>query len=126
MAAMSPLRQRMIEDMTIRNLSLATQQSYIYAIAKFSRHFGCSPDRLSLEQVRAYQLQRAILTCSPSFFDFRQHIPLFRQQNILWPCAERCPSLPSGVSPTHAGLGRRSTEGARPRKLAKSITRRVD
>ncbi len=56
MAAMSPLRQRMIEDMTIRNLSLATQQSYIYAIAKFSRHFGCSPDRLSLEQVRAYQL----------------------------------------------------------------------
>ena len=54
MAAMSPLRQRMIEDMTIRNLSLATQQSYIYAIAKISRHFGCSPDRLSLEQVRAY------------------------------------------------------------------------
>jgi len=46
----------MIEDMTIRNLSSSTQQSYIYAIAKFSRHFGCSPDRLSLEQVRAYQL----------------------------------------------------------------------
>jgi site-specific recombinase XerD len=46
----------MIEDMTLRNLSLSTQQSYIYAIAKFSRHFGCSPDRLSLEQVRAYQL----------------------------------------------------------------------
>jgi integrase/recombinase XerD len=56
MATMSPLRRRMIEDMTIRNLSPATQQSYIYAIAKFSRHFGCSPDRLSLEQVRAYQL----------------------------------------------------------------------
>ncbi len=53
---MSPLRRRMIEDMTIRNLSSSTQQSYIYAIAKFSRHFGCSPDRLSLEQVRAYQL----------------------------------------------------------------------
>ena len=33
---MSPLHQRMIEDMTIRNLSPATQQSYIYAIAKFS------------------------------------------------------------------------------------------
>jgi site-specific recombinase XerD len=56
MAAMSPLRRRMIEDMTIRNLSPSTQQSYIYAIAKFSRHFGCSPDRLTLEQVRAYQL----------------------------------------------------------------------
>lgn len=56
MATMSPLRRRMIEDMTLRNLSPSTQQSYIYAIAKFSRHFGCSPDRLSLEQVRAYQL----------------------------------------------------------------------
>jgi integrase/recombinase XerD len=56
MPTMSPLRRRMIEDMTLRNLSLSTQQSYIYAIAKFSRHFGCSPDRLSLEQVRAYQL----------------------------------------------------------------------
>lgn len=56
MAAMSPLRQRMIEDMMVRNLSPSTQQSYIYAVAKFSRHFGRSPDRLSLEQVRAYQL----------------------------------------------------------------------
>ena len=56
MTTMSPLRRRMIEDMTIRNLSPSTQQSYIYAIAKFSRHFGCSPDQLCLEQVRAYQL----------------------------------------------------------------------
>ena len=56
MATMSLLRRRMIEDMTIRNLSPSTQQSYIYAIAKFSRHFGGSPDRLSLAQVRAYQL----------------------------------------------------------------------
>ena len=56
MPTMSPLRRRMIEDMTLRNLSPSTQQSYIYAIAKFSRHFGCSPDRLNLEQVRAYQL----------------------------------------------------------------------
>lgn len=36
MAEISPLRRRMIEDMTIRNLSPATQQSYIYAVAKFS------------------------------------------------------------------------------------------
>src|SRR5271166_1171864 len=56
MATTSPLRQRMIEDMTIRNLSPATQQSYIYAVRKFSRHFGASPDRLGIEDVRAYQL----------------------------------------------------------------------
>jgi integrase/recombinase XerD len=56
MAEISPLRRRMIEDMTIRNLSPSTQQSYIYAVSKFSRHFGRSPDRLGLEDVRAYQL----------------------------------------------------------------------
>ena len=56
MATTSPLRQRMIEDMTIRNLSQATQQSYIYAVARFSRHFSSSPDRLGTEEVRAYQL----------------------------------------------------------------------
>ena len=56
MAEISPLRRRMIEDMTIRNLSPSTQQSYIYAVAKFSRHFARSPDRLGLEDVRAYQL----------------------------------------------------------------------
>jgi integrase/recombinase XerD len=40
----------------VRNLSPSTQQSYIYAVAKFSRHFDRSPDRLGLEDVRAYQL----------------------------------------------------------------------
>src|SRR5271167_4210153 len=56
MAEISPLRRRMIDDMMIRNLSPATQQSYLYAVAKFSRHFGRSPDRLDLEEVGAYQL----------------------------------------------------------------------
>jgi integrase/recombinase XerD len=57
MAELSPLRRRMIEDMTVRNLSPATQRSYIYAVAKFSQYFGCSPDRLGMEDVRAYQVQ---------------------------------------------------------------------
>jgi hypothetical protein len=56
MAQMSPLRRRMIEDMTVRNLSPATQRSYVHAVAKFSRFFGRSPARLSLEDVRAYQV----------------------------------------------------------------------
>ena len=56
MAEISPLRRRMIEDMTVRNLSPATQRSYVSAVAKFSRHFGCSPDRLGLEEVRAFQV----------------------------------------------------------------------
>jgi hypothetical protein len=36
MAKITPLRRRMIDDMTVRNLSPATQQSYIWAVARFS------------------------------------------------------------------------------------------
>jgi len=49
----------MIEDMTVRNLSPATQRSYVHAVAKFSQHFGKSPDQLGLEDVRAYQVHLA-------------------------------------------------------------------
>jgi integrase/recombinase XerD len=59
MAEMSPLRRRMIEDMTIRNLSPATQRSYIHAVWRFSQYFRRSPDRLGLEDVRAYQVHLA-------------------------------------------------------------------
>ena len=56
MAELSPLRRRMIDDMTVRNLSPATQRSYLHAVTKFSRHFQRSPDRLGLEDVRAFQV----------------------------------------------------------------------
>ena len=59
MAPMSPLRRRMIEDMTIRNLSPATQRSYVSAVSKFSRYFGRSPDLLDLEDVRTFQVHLA-------------------------------------------------------------------
>jgi len=59
MAEMSLLRRRMIEDMTIRNLSPATQRSYLHAVSRFSQYFGRSPDRLGLEDVRAYQVHLA-------------------------------------------------------------------
>ena len=52
----SPLRRRMIEDMTIRNLSPTTRASYIHNVKKFSQYFGRSPDCLGLEEVRAYQV----------------------------------------------------------------------
>ena len=56
MATTSPLRRRMIEDMSVRNLSPATQRSYVSAVSKFSRYFGRSPDTLELEDVRAFQV----------------------------------------------------------------------
>ena len=56
MPGLSPLRRRMIDDMTIRNLSPATQRSYLHAVAKFSRHFGRAPDTLGLGEVRDFQV----------------------------------------------------------------------
>jgi site-specific recombinase XerD len=52
----TPLRQRMIDDMAIRNMSPLTQKAYIRAVKNFSLHFRRSPDKLTFEDVRAYQL----------------------------------------------------------------------
>jgi len=46
----------MIEDMTVRNLTPATQRAYIYHVALFAKHFGKSPDLLGPEEIRDYQL----------------------------------------------------------------------
>jgi hypothetical protein len=53
---MMPLRQRMIEDMTIRNMAPSTQEIYVRAVANFSIFHGRSPDKLSFEDVRDYRL----------------------------------------------------------------------
>jgi integrase/recombinase XerD len=59
MGELSPLRWRMIEDMSVRNLSPATQEAYVRAVEKLSRYFGRSPDRLTVEDVRAFQVHLA-------------------------------------------------------------------
>ena len=53
---MTPLRQRMLQDMGIRNLAVNTQLAYVQQISAFARHFDCSPESLGPEQVRAYQV----------------------------------------------------------------------
>ncbi len=53
---MTPLRQRMLEDMGIRNLSRNTQLSYLQQVSAYARHFACSPEELGPEEVRAYQV----------------------------------------------------------------------
>jgi hypothetical protein len=68
----------MIEDMTVRNPSPATQQSYLNAVAKLSRYFGRSPGRLDLEDVHAFQVHLVAMgiswpalnqiVCAPRFF----------------------------------------------------------
>jgi integrase/recombinase XerD len=57
--AISPLRRRMIEDMTIRKLAPRTQQSYIRTIRNFAVFLGRSPDTASAEDIRRFQLHLA-------------------------------------------------------------------
>lgn len=53
---MTPLRQRMIEDIQVRNLSPHTQASYLQQVSLFARHFHTPPERLGPEEIRAYQV----------------------------------------------------------------------
>ena len=50
----TPLRQRMIEDMKLRNLSPHTVQAYVDRVAAFAKHFGKSPEFLGPKELRAY------------------------------------------------------------------------
>jgi len=131
----------MIEDMTVRNLSPATQRSYLHAVAKFSRYFGRSPDQLDLEDVRAYQVQlvaRGIswpalnqIVCALRFFygvtlgqtDLPERIPYAREPRKL-PLVlgadevvrflEAVPGLKSRTALTTAyAAGLRASEAAR-------------
>ncbi len=53
---MTPLRQRMIDDMQLRNLAVRTQTQYVAQIAAFAKYFGASPEILDIEAIRQYQL----------------------------------------------------------------------
>ena len=54
--SMTSLRQRMTEDMQVRNLALNTQTSYLQQVSLFARHFNKSPEQLGPEDIRAYQV----------------------------------------------------------------------
>ena len=56
MAPTTPLRQRMTEDMQVRNLARNTQTSYVQQVSLFARHFNKSPELLGPEDIRTYQV----------------------------------------------------------------------
>jgi integrase/recombinase XerD len=58
--AKSPLRRRMIEDMTIRKFAPKTQHDYVQRVKNFAAFLGRSPDTASFEDVRRYQLHLTV------------------------------------------------------------------
>jgi integrase/recombinase XerD len=65
---LAPLRQRMLEDMQIRNYSPHTIDGYVRYVAQFAKHFGVSPEQLGAEHIRTYQLHLLHQKVSKSIF----------------------------------------------------------
>ena len=65
---LTPLRQRMLEDLQIRNYSPHTVDAYLRSVAQFAKHFRTSPDRLGAEHIRTYQLHLLHQQVSESVF----------------------------------------------------------
>lgn len=53
---MTPLEKRLIEDMKLFGYSKRTQDTYLYAFRKLTKHFQTSPDQITNEQFREYLL----------------------------------------------------------------------
>src|SRR6266436_6072004 len=86
----SPLRQRMIDDMTVRNFAPNTILNYLKQVSYFAQYFGRSPDRLGPEQIRSYQIYLAkerkvgisSRTVAVSALRFLYHVTLKRDRII--------------------------------------------
>ena len=64
--AISPLRRRMIEDMTVRGFTAGTQRGYIAAVTRFTAFLGHSPDQATAEDLRRFQLHMRSEGASPT------------------------------------------------------------
>jgi site-specific recombinase XerD len=57
-AAISPLRQRMIDDMNVRRFSRETQRNYVRDVGRFATFLGRSPDTATPDDVRQFQIEQ--------------------------------------------------------------------
>jgi len=104
---MTPLRQRFLDDLRLRNYARRTIEAYVSQVAAFARHFGRSPELLGADDVRAYQLHLLQRRVSWSSFNqavcalrFLYRTTLARPEPLpLIPYGKRPKTLPSVLSP---------------------------
>jgi site-specific recombinase XerD len=104
---MTPLRQRFIDDLRLRNYARRTIDTYVSRVVAFARHFGRSPELLGPDEVRAFQLHLLERRVSWSSFNqavcalrFLYGITLGRPEQLpLIPYGKRPKTLPSVLSP---------------------------
>src|SRR5437764_11072355 len=107
---MTPLRQRFIDDLRLRNYARRTIDTYVSRIVCFAKHFGRSPDLLGPDEIRAFQLH--LLERRVSWSSFNQAVCALRffygttlgrpEQLPLIPFGKRPKTLPSVLSPDEA------------------------
>lgn len=104
---MTPLRQRLIDDMRLRNYAPKTIEAYVAGVARFAKHFQRSPDQLGPEEVRVFQLEMLRQQVSWSHFNqtvcglrFFYGITLNRPEQVPFiPYGKKPKTLPSVLSP---------------------------
>ena len=74
---MTPLRRRMLADMKLRNYAPATQRIYVFHVARFATHYGCSPHKMGGEEARRY-FQHLIETDKVSWSYYNQAVCALR------------------------------------------------
>jgi integrase/recombinase XerD len=104
---MTPLRQRFIDDLRLRNYARRTIDTYVGRVAAFAKHFGRSPDLLGPNEVRDFQLH--LLAQHVSWSSFSQAVCALRflygttlgrpEQLPLIPYGKRPKTLPSVLAP---------------------------
>jgi integrase/recombinase XerD len=106
---MTPLRQKMIEELQRRNYSQATIVSYIFSVKDYAEYFHKSPDLLGAEEAREYQLylindrklspQTIMVRMSALRFLYWK---VLRRRDLTFedlPMPKRCRKLPAVLSP---------------------------
>jgi integrase/recombinase XerD len=94
----TPLRQRLIDDLQMRNYSPRTVEAYVAAVARLAHFCHCSPDQITSEQIRTFQLH--LLDQGVSWSLFNQVVcglRFFYVTSLGQP--DRVPFLPYGKKP---------------------------
>lgn len=104
---MTPLRQRFLDDLRLRNYAPGTIEAYVAGVARFANHFECSPELLGPEDVRTFQLHLLQQQVSWSLFNqtvcalrFFYGTTLGRPEQVPFiPFGKRPRTLPCVLSP---------------------------
>ena len=110
---MTHLRQRMIEDMQVLNLAPQTQSTYLLQVSLFARYFGKSPEHLTFEHIRDYQVHlvrekklassSVVVAVSALRFLYRKTLRKDWNFDQVIPAPQQSDRLPVILSPEEVG-----------------------